>query len=63
MFEIPDKSDLTHINTYEPLVQLLILKDICHKIYINRNISMSQENIIDNLEKIDILFRDRENFN
>lgn len=63
MFEIPDKSDLTHINNYEPLVQLLILKDICHKIYINRNISISHTNILDNLEKIDILFRDRENFN
>ncbi len=63
MFEIPDKKELKHIHSYASHEQLLILKNICHQIYINRNISMSQENIIDNLEKIDILFRDRENFN
>ena len=43
--------------------QLTILKDICNKIYIARNISMSYETIIENLEEIDKLFRDNENFN
>jgi hypothetical protein len=43
--------------------QLAILKDICNKIYIARNISMSPEMIIENLEEIDRLFRDKDNFN
>lgn len=63
MFKIPDKSELTHINGYPSLQQLLILKDICNKIYIARNISMSEEQIIENLEKIDTLFKDKENYN
>lgn len=63
MFEIPDKTKLNHINGYPSLQQLLILKDICNKIYIARNISMSEEQIIDNLEKIDTLFRDKSNLN
>lgn len=63
MFDIPEKLNLKHINNYNSLEQLLILKNICHKIYINRNIAVSQENILDNLEKIDILFKDNENFN
>jgi hypothetical protein len=63
MYEIPEKTKLKHINGYPSLQQLLILKDICNKIYIARNISMSEEQIIENLEKIDILFRDKSNFN
>lgn len=63
MFKIPDKSELTRINGYPSLQQLLILKDICNKIYIARNISMSEEQIIENLEKIDTLFKDKENYN
>jgi hypothetical protein len=43
--------------------QLAILKDICNKIYIARNISMSPDTIIENLEEIDRLFRDNENYN
>jgi hypothetical protein len=43
--------------------QLAILKDICNKIYIARNISLSHVTIIENLEEIDRLFRDNENFN
>lgn len=54
---IPDKKDLKRINKYDALTQLTILKDICNRIYIARAISMSQDSIIDNLEKIDKLFR------
>ena len=55
--DIPDKKDLKSINKYDSLTQLTILKDICNRIYIARSISMSQDSIIDNLEKIDKLFR------
>jgi len=54
---IPDKKDLKSINKYDSLTQLTILKDICNRIYIARSISMSQDSIIDNLEKIDKLLR------
>jgi hypothetical protein len=57
---VPDKKDLSNINTYNSLKQLTILKDICNRIFIARNISMSQDSIIDNLEKIDMLFRTRD---
>lgn len=57
---VPDKNDLGNINTYNSLKQLTILKDICNRIYIARNISMSEGSIIDNLEKIDKLFRARD---
>lgn len=57
---VPDKNDLNNINTYNSLKQLTILKDICNRIFIARNISMSQDCIIDNLEKIDKLFRTRD---
>lgn len=63
MFEIPEKKDLKEIVNYPSLEQLLILKDICNRIYIARNITLSQDSVIDNLEKIDRLFRDRSNFN
>jgi hypothetical protein len=43
--------------------QLAILKDICNKIYIARNISLSNVTIIENLEEIDRLFRDNEKYN
>jgi len=55
--DIPDKKDLKSINKYDSLTQLTILKDICNRIYIARNISMSQDSIVDNLEKLDKLFR------
>jgi hypothetical protein len=63
MFEIPDKKDLKKITEYEPPDQLEILRDIGNRIYIARHISLSQEQILDNLEKIDKLFNFRENFN
>ena len=62
MSTIPDKKDLKRIDKYDSLTQLMILKDICNRMYIARNITMSQDSMIDNLEKIDRLFRD-ENYN
>lgn len=46
------------INNYDSLKQLLILKEICNKIYIARNISLDNEGVIEQLELIDNLFRD-----
>ena len=62
MTTVPDKKDLKRIDKYDSLTQLMILKDICNRMYIARNITMSQDSIVDNLEKLDILFRD-ENYN
>ena len=62
MTTVPDKKDLKRIDKYDSLTQLMILKDVCNRIYIARNITMSQDSMIDNLEKIDRLFRD-ENYN
>jgi hypothetical protein len=62
MTTIPDKADLKRIDKYNSLDQLMILKDICNRMYIARNITMSQDSMIDNLEKLDRLFRD-ENYN
>jgi hypothetical protein len=62
MTTVPDKKDLKRIDKYDSLTQLMILKDICNRMYIARNITMSQDSIVDNLEKIDRLFRD-ENYN
>ena len=62
LISMPEKEDLKRIENYDSLTQLMILKNICNKIYIARNISLSNESVIDNLEKIDKLFRD-ENYN
>ena len=51
------------IETYDSSTQLDILKEVCNKIYIARNIIMSEEMIIEQLERIDTLFRNDENFN
>jgi hypothetical protein len=59
---VPDKKDLKRIDKYDSLTQLMILKDICNRMYIARNITLSQDSIVDNLEKLDKLFRD-ENYN
>ena len=59
---VPDKEDLKRIDKYDSLTQLMILKDICNAMYIARNITMSKDSVINNLEKIDRLFRD-ENYN
>jgi hypothetical protein len=48
------------INKHDSLEQLLILKEICNKIYIARNISLDNEGVIDQLELIDNLFREHE---
>ena len=63
MTTVPDKVDLKRIDKYNSINQLMILKDICNSMYIARNIFMSEQIIIDNLEKIDKLFRDDENYN
>ena len=62
MTTVPDIKDLKRIDEYDSLTQLMILKDICNAMYIARNITMSQDSMFDNLEKIDRLFRD-ENYN
>jgi hypothetical protein len=48
---------------YPETLQLLLLKNLCNKIYIARNISMSSEGVEEQLKVIDTLFRDEENFN
>jgi hypothetical protein len=48
---------LTQIHNYTQDEQLVLLSHICHQIFIARNISMNQTVILDNLQKIDILFR------
>ena len=48
------------INKHNSLEQLLILKEICNKIYIARNISLDNEGVITQLELIDNLFREHE---
>lgn len=60
---VPDKVDLKHIHKYDSMTQLSILKDICNRLYIARNIAMSQDFVVDNLEKIDKLFKDDKNYN
>lgn len=60
MFKIPEKSELKSISTYDSLTQLSILKDICNRIYIARNISLNNDTILSELERIDTLFRERE---
>jgi hypothetical protein len=63
MIAVPNKVDLKRIDKYDSLTQLMILKDICNCMYIARNITMSDGSMVDNLEKIDKLFRDDENYN
>jgi hypothetical protein len=63
MTTVPDKKDLKRIDKYNSLDQLMILTDICNRMYIARNITLSQDSIVDNLEKLDILFRNDENWN
>ncbi len=46
------------INEHDSLKQLLILKELCNKIYIARNISLSNDDVIRQLELIDNLFKD-----
>ena len=63
------KGDRFHVQTQlyiqdpEYCELLLNCKDICNQIYIARNISLSQDSILDALKKIDILMRDKESNN
>jgi len=45
------------IHQYSPEEKLKLLDQICGAIYIARNISMDQKIILDNLAKIDTLYR------
>ena len=64
-----NKGDRLHVQTQlyiqdpEYCELLLNCKDICNQIYIARNISLSQDSILDALKKIDILMRDKESNN
>jgi len=59
-----EKEKLKNILDYTPEEQLIILKDICGRIYIYRNIALNQEEVLAELATIDMLFRDNsENFN
>lgn len=58
----PDKQSL-NIASYDSLDQLEILKEICHQLYIARNITFDHDSIQEALKRIDILFRDTENYN
>ena len=62
MTTVPDIKDLKRIDAYDSATQLKILTDICNRIYIATNITMSQDSMIENLNKINRLFRD-ENYN
>jgi hypothetical protein len=54
--------DLKRIEEYTQAQMLVILLDICNSIYIARNITLREDDVVDNLKKIDRLFRD-ENLN
>lgn len=58
-----DEQQYKNIDDFSDEVQLQILKGICAKIYIARNIVPYEDMIIDQLEEIDRLFRDNENYN
>ena len=62
MTTVPDIKDLKRIEEYDSATQLKILTNICNRIYIATNITMSQDSMIENLNKINRLFRD-ENYN
>ena len=58
-----DKDTLKNIDTYPESEQMLILRYVCNQLYIARNISLSEENMLELLEFIDRLFKDPDNFN
>ena len=45
------------LHKYEPQEQLKILKELCNKIYIARNITLRQDTILEQLANVDSLFR------
>jgi hypothetical protein len=63
MLKIPELSDLKSINNYSLHQQLLILKDICNKIYIARNITLNNDEINHQMQRIDKILKDTENYN
>ena len=57
------KDKFESITAYSETEQLDILKAICAKIYIARNITLDSKTIVMCLESIDRLFNDDENYN
>lgn len=55
MKDFPLKPKMIHEYTSEE--RLFLLDRICAEIYIARNISMDQKTILDNLERIDKIYR------
>lgn len=51
------------INDLTKEEQLSVLIDLCGKIYIARNITLSEKDMLSYLRQIDLLFKDRDNFN
>lgn len=51
------------IDDYSAADQLMILRDICSRIYIARNITLDNNSIQDCLSLIDSLYREKQNFN
>lgn len=58
----PSRAALKPLNQYSADEQLFLLKSICNRIFIGRNISMSEEQILAELSKIDSLFATRESY-
>lgn len=51
-------TDLKRIEEYDPKDQLNVLMVVCNKIYIARNITLSEDGVKEGLKMIDKLFRD-----
>ena len=45
------------ISDYSPEEQRILMLDICNRIYMARNITLSQDTILEELKKIDCLFK------
>ncbi len=61
--QTPKDSKYSYIGDYPKDEQLDILKSICNRLYIARNITLSEDRLINALTDIDKLFRDRDNWN
>jgi hypothetical protein len=57
MKDFPLTPQLKMIHEYSVADRLFLLNQICAEIYIARNISMNHETVLDNLGRIDRLYR------
>lgn len=57
MKDFPLTPQLKLIHEYSDADRLFLLNQICAEIYIARNISMNHETVLDNLGRIDRLYR------